>query len=458
MQVASPSHRLGLAGESGHVVEAQSPAGLVQPWLDAKQKTAPHEGFGSVFGMPPTLQKGSEPQQAQSPGQLAPHWHERTSKLEGTPHRATSQMVQSTPCQRAPSRGIDATPHKSTPPSAAVPPIPSWAMGLAPHAASPQGTLWGCCHTHSTSESPLGTTAVPSAATPIGNVQASTPHYFLMSPSAPGKSPGASGGPASLSTPAKLITISTPLRPCSRSRAREMQDDINSAVEEQSVPLLRTALQRRHACPGEHSLHEAVRQAHLPALRLLIHSHAEPNSRCLCLERGCEFPLQLAASGAHFFRASDRYQAVELLLRAGADRDVRRSDGEANTPLHDAVRRGDSDIVDLLLKHRADPNVANGFGETPLCLALRQRGSDFTPLSSVRGIAEALLKAGSSPLALTDFWPLAAVDGDPELGALVCKWAAWWRCRHLAWAWSRSKGHPIAQLVPELLVSVGRFL
>merc|ERR1719379_1312018 len=97
------------------------------------------------------------------------------------------------------------------------------------------------------------------------------------------------------STPSKIITISTPLRPCSRFVAKEIQDDINTAVEEQSVPLLRAALQRRHPCrEGDYALHEAVRQANINAMRLLLQSCTEPNARCACLERDCQFPLQLA--------------------------------------------------------------------------------------------------------------------------------------------------------------------
>merc|ERR1719442_188530 len=78
----------------------------------------------------------------------------------------------------------------------------------------------------------------------------------------------------SLLTPSKVITISTPLRPCARRKAKEMQDDIKAAVEEESIPLLRVALQRRHSCSAEHALHEAVRQAHVPAVRLLLRAHA----------------------------------------------------------------------------------------------------------------------------------------------------------------------------------------
>jgi len=223
------------------------------------------------------------------------------------------------------------------------------------------------------------------------------------------------------------------------------------------VPLLRAALQRRHACPGEHALHEAVRQANINAMRLLLQSHAEPNARCSCLERGCQFPLQLAITGSGFIGGNDRFQAVEMLLRAGARSNVHRSNAEANTPLHDAIRRGDLDVAALLLRHSADPNLANGFGESPLHLVLHQEGG-FVPIALLRTAAEFILNAGGSPLALDGrgLTP-GATATDAELRLLLKRWASWWRCRTLAWVHSRGR-HPFRHLMPEMMLQVARFL
>mmetsp|Transcript_27950 Transcript_27950/g.65185 ORF Transcript_27950/g.65185 Transcript_27950/m.65185 type:complete len:336 (-) Transcript_27950:250-1257(-) len=267
-----------------------------------------------------------------------------------------------------------------------------------------------------------------------------------------------SAASSSLSTPSKIMTVSTPLRPCSWQKAKEMQDDIKTAIEEQSVPLLRLALQHRHPCPGEHALHEAVRQAHAPAVRLLLQGRAEPNSRCLCLERGCEFPLQLAASSTGFLRNSDRLQVVELLLKAGARPGPRRGDAEANTPLHDAARRGDRDLALLLLRHSADPNAVNGFGEAPLQLALHPRG-DFVPDVASQALVETLLQSGACPWTVCEpGLPPATCSIDLEMQALLAKWSAWWRCRMLAWIRSRGRGQALCCLLPELLLQVARFL
>merc|ERR1712039_1099510 len=95
----------------------------------------------------------------------------------------------------------------------------------------------------------------------------------------------------------------------------------------------------------------------------------------------------------------DRLQTAELLLEAGARPSVMRGDAEANTPLHDAVKRGDLNLVEMLLRHSADPNAVNGFGEMPLHIALRPSG-DFLPGATLRAIVEALLRGGANPLVL----------------------------------------------------------
>jgi len=233
------------------------------------------------------------------------------------------------------------------------------------------------------------------------------------------------------------------------------------AVEEQSVPLLRAALKRCHMCPGEHALHEAARRANLPAIRMLLQEKADPNARCMRLERGCEFPLQLIVSGSAFLGTSDRCQAAELLLNARALPNVRRRDAEANMPLHDAVRRRDVQVVQHLLRHSADPNAMNGFGATPLCFAaaLFSGVGDFMDSGAPLEIAEALLLAGASPLtADIQALPLDSGVFDPDLRELIARWSGWWRCRTLAWIRSRGRDHPLCELLPELLVQVAKFL
>lgn len=258
------------------------------------------------------------------------------------------------------------------------------------------------------------------------------------------------------------IITHTPVGPCRRQQHKEMQDDIRDAIESQQVPLLRVALQWRHPCSSDHSLHEAIRQAIVPAVLLLLQHKADPNVRCPCLERGCELPLQLAVSCTGYVRQSDRCQVVQALLEAGADPSVRRTDQEGNTPLHDAVRRGDVGVVQILLRYGAAVNALNFFNEAPLLLALRPAGTDFAPTVAVLGLVELLLQAGAKPLDAEDK-PLneaaVAARAAPEVRDLLERSAKWWRLRHLAWVRSRGQDNPLLELFefPELFENFTTF-
>jgi len=243
------------------------------------------------------------------------------------------------------------------------------------------------------------------------------------------------------------------LRPCSKQRSKEFQDDIRCALEEQSAELLRVALQRRHACPRDHALHEAVRQANCAAVRLLLENSAEPNDRCLALDNG-EFPLQLALS-SNLVRSPERLQMVELLLEARADVGQRRNDPEGHTPLHDGVRRGDPGVVLLLLRHGADPNVTNAFGEAPLELAVR--GSFYTDARESLALVETLIQWGACPVLPGLNQHDGVSTASPEIWQLLKRSSAWWRCRMLAWIRSRGSG-PLTQTLPDILIKVAQFL
>eukprot|EP00929_Paragymnodinium_shiwhaense_P050099 TRINITY_DN25251_c0_g1_i1.p1 TRINITY_DN25251_c0_g1~~TRINITY_DN25251_c0_g1_i1.p1 ORF type:complete len:481 (+),score=49.45 TRINITY_DN25251_c0_g1_i1:63-1505(+) len=309
----------------------------------------------------------------------------------------------------------------------------------------------------------------PSAAIPR------TPHYMACSPSRPsqrspsaaklsGASPMLRSAPAfpgflaSPTTPVNLPTVSTPIRPCARSKAREVQDDVATAIEEQSISLLRAALRRSHQCPGEHLLHEAARHCNLAAIRMLLQSKAEPNARCLCSDRGCEFPLQLLTCVPGFSDPAERLEAIELLLAAGASPHVSRTNDEANTPLHDAARIGDLEVARLLLRYGANPNATNGLAETPLAVALRMESglSCYLPGYSSTEVLRALLEAGASPLVVD--WEWHTHDLDDAGRRMLRSWSGWWRCRNLAWARSRGDSDMLRGFAPELLAAIGQFM
>jgi uncharacterized protein len=75
-------------------------------------------------------------------------------------------------------------------------------------------------------------------------------------------------------------------------------------------------------------------------------------------------PLHSAASARNL-------EAARLLLEHGAPINARQQGGWV--PLHAAVQNGDRPMVELLLKYRADPKLANDKGKTSAMLA-REKG------------------------------------------------------------------------------------
>uniref|UniRef100_A0A1I8AYC2 ANK_REP_REGION domain-containing protein n=1 Tax=Meloidogyne hapla TaxID=6305 RepID=A0A1I8AYC2_MELHA len=67
---------------------------------------------------------------------------------------------------------------------------------------------------------------------------------------------------------------------------------------------------------------------------------------------------------------SGNIECAQMLLKSGAQPNVRRSDGM--TPLHISARMGNKEMVGLLLAEGADPKLKSKIGETPLHLASKQ--------------------------------------------------------------------------------------
>lgn len=95
------------------------------------------------------------------------------------------------------------------------------------------------------------------------------------------------------------------------------------------------------------------------------------------------------------------YDVAEYLVKAGAPINSRSRNDLKAAPIQSAAAAGHGDIVELLLKHGADPNIREQGGYTPLHAAA-QNGDEDMIRTLIYGGADLLLKSddGKTPLDL----------------------------------------------------------
>lgn len=122
----------------------------------------------------------------------------------------------------------------------------------------------------------------------------------------------------------------------------------------------------RHAADGFTPLTLAAFCGQMEALALLLENGADPN--LAAANPSGVRPLHSAV--AHRDREA-AFLAAAALLDAGAAPNVFQQGGW--TPLHSAALHGHLDLVELLLRHGADPAAESDDGQTPTDLA-REKG------------------------------------------------------------------------------------
>ena len=113
---------------------------------------------------------------------------------------------------------------------------------------------------------------------------------------------------------------------------------------------------------GRTALHVASRSGFTEGLRYLAGRGADVN-KSIDDEYG-HTPLTTAS-------ASNHVEVVRALLEAGADANKSTTGGDGYTPLTLASDWGKVEVVRALLEAGADVNKRNGYGNSPLYLALK---------------------------------------------------------------------------------------
>ncbi|KAL8859660.1 MAG: hypothetical protein Q9178_003774 [Gyalolechia marmorata] len=161
---------------------------------------------------------------------------------------------------------------------------------------------------------------------------------------------------------------------------------------------------------GNTALILAVQEGYLDVARLLLDQNADVDISDadgfrathtaallgfvpLLVQRGADVNAQntRGMSPLHSAVWSGHTAAAEVLLQYGAESNARDEDGD--TPLHDAFLRQEgfndhqlNEIIGLLLKHGANPNILNNHGETPLFLSVKLENIDhLRSLISTKG-------------------------------------------------------------------------
>lgn len=113
----------------------------------------------------------------------------------------------------------------------------------------------------------------------------------------------------------------------------------------------------------------------------------------LLLDHGAKLEKSGAMAAA---AAARKIDMVQLLLARGADIDEmglyhkfdRRYDEMVGSALHQAIRKGDEDLVSLLLEKGADVNLKDAHGRTPLALAEGKGNDKITSMLKDHGASQ----------------------------------------------------------------------
>jgi len=221
---------------------------------------------------------------------------------------------------------------------------------------------------------------------------------------------------------------------CRRARAAAVNKGsvaLVSAIQQNDLEALEF---HSHHGEGNVSLATAIQQRDLEALEFLLQkkkNHVDINFR------GAR-PLHLALR-AIVSKDDKGFRMVELLLKHGADPNLHMGDAQMElAPLHGAVLVGDVALASLLLGSRADANGVDVHGSTALHTLCQQRLAIGGAAARQQAV-DLLLRHGANPLELDSSGCTAEeLAFDPQLQALLRRASRWYTyagtaavCRHV---------------------------
>uniref|UniRef100_A0A1X7VJ57 Uncharacterized protein n=1 Tax=Amphimedon queenslandica TaxID=400682 RepID=A0A1X7VJ57_AMPQE len=129
---------------------------------------------------------------------------------------------------------------------------------------------------------------------------------------------------------------------------------------------------------GEPAIHAASRKGHHKIVELLLKENADPDAQYQINEESIGtsplatlfielFSMIIGKTALMAASTDNHYQVVELLLKANADPNIQKKDGQ--TALMLASQSGHTESIELLLKAGADPDIKEEDGWTALMTA-----------------------------------------------------------------------------------------
>lgn len=204
-------------------------------------------------------------------------------------------------------------------------------------------------------------------------------------------------------------------------------EEIDQALIENSWAMLNLALLSGHRCSKNHSVCEAVRRCHLPALEFLLNHQSGQDLDDHCCG---DIPLCLAIRSCLTY-GDVGYKMAKMLLQHGASPNACCNYwGKHRPPIFDAVERRCESAVELLLEYGASVDIADRDGSTVLHAACRQLLlCQQLPCmdTSQKHIVECLLRKGADPTQANSagISPVLYTQ-DPELNQKMVRAMNWW--------------------------------